>query len=229
MSRQLARAADLLIMKRRLALGLALIVWSGAAVVGVHQAIAYETAAGAARGAPASWPSDSRIERGVAGTIVMFVHPDCPCTRASLGELAAAIDDAHAADAADAAHATHAAHAAHAADAAHAAQAAAPRVVLVAVGSGDVATARVPGAIAFRDPDAAEARRFGAETSGFVLYYDAGGALRFAGGVTGSRGHTGDNVGRELLARALRGGPDAAPGIALHAVFGCALPAAGAP
>ena len=43
------------------------------------------TAAGAA---PTNWPSDSQIRRSDAGwTILMFVHPRCPCSRASLAEL----------------------------------------------------------------------------------------------------------------------------------------------
>ena len=53
-----------------------------------------------------------------------------------------------------------------------------------------------------RDDDGAEARRFGAETSGQTLLYDARGALAFSGGITGARGHAGDNAGRASLRRA---------------------------
>ncbi len=50
-----------------------------------------------------------------------------------------------------------------------------------------------------RDDDGAEAKRFGAETSGQTLLYDERGTLAFSGGITGSRGHAGDNAGRASL------------------------------
>src|SRR5215469_11881826 len=38
---------------------------------------------------PARWPAGSKIEREHdRATLVMFAHPRCPCTRASIGELA---------------------------------------------------------------------------------------------------------------------------------------------
>src|SRR5256885_16495053 len=38
---------------------------------------------------PASWPSASKIKRSPDQlTLVMLVHPRCPCSRASVGELA---------------------------------------------------------------------------------------------------------------------------------------------
>jgi hypothetical protein len=41
--------------------------------------------------------------------------------------------------------------------------------------------------------------RFCVETSGHVLLYDADGQVVFSGGITGSRGHAGDNNGRTLI------------------------------
>jgi len=70
-----------------------------------------------------------------------------------------------------------------------------------------------------RDPGGEIASRYGVETSGHLLAYDPLGNLVFAGGITGSRGHRGDNPGiRELLA-ALQGSSQLAP----TPVFGCAL------
>ena len=57
-----------------------------------------------------------------------------------------------------------------------------------------------------RDDDGAEARRFGAETSGQTLLYDEHGALLFSGGITGARGHAGDNAGRASLVALLNRG-----------------------
>ena len=47
-----------------------------------------------------------------------------------------------------------------------------------------------------RDDNGVEAARFGAVTSGQTVLYDEDGALLFTGGITGARGHSGDNAGR---------------------------------
>jgi hypothetical protein len=70
------------------------------------------------------------------------------------------------------------------------------------------------------DADRREARLFGASTSGSCLLYGSDGALLFHGGVTGARGHEGENEGRRLLQAQLleqdsRGGASR--------VFGCPL------
>jgi hypothetical protein len=43
---------------------------------------------------------------------------------------------------------------------------------------------------------------------------------RYTGGITGSRGHEGDNVGRQTVERIVAGSTDLDRA---HAVFGCAL------
>ena len=49
----------------------------------------HQGSAGAAAAAPQTWPSASGIERDPQRpTLVMLAHPRCPCTRASLEELA---------------------------------------------------------------------------------------------------------------------------------------------
>jgi hypothetical protein len=71
------------------------------------------------------------------------------------------------------------------------------------------------------DPDGREARVFGAQTSGVVFLYDTHGELLFEGGITGSRGHAGENFGADRLAAALRSGR---PGAGTPSpVFGCSL------
>ncbi|MBI1757123.1 MAG: hypothetical protein HYR64_08470 [Fimbriimonas ginsengisoli] len=78
---------------------------------------------------------------------------------------------------------------------------------------------RIPGARVILDPDGAEIRRYGARTSGQVLLYSPRGELEFSGGITPSRGHEGDCAGRDAITDALRGvhTTRTAP------VFGCAL------
>jgi hypothetical protein len=70
------------------------------------------------------------------------------------------------------------------------------------------------------DPEWREARRFHALTSGATVVYDGAGRLVFAGGLTGARGHAGDNDGRRSVLDVLVNGaadPAASP------VFGCPL------
>ena len=65
--------------------------------------------------------------------------------------------------------------------------------------------AEAPEARIVFDRDGAEARRFGALTSGTVLVYDAQGRERFRGGITDRRGGEQDNPGLQRLASALTG------------------------
>jgi hypothetical protein len=65
-----------------------------------------------------------------------------------------------------------------------------------------------------------EAQRFGAVTSGSTLVYDASGALLFQGGVTGGRGHAGDNPGKSAVLAAIQHGRAEYD---KSSVFGCSL------
>jgi hypothetical protein len=77
----------------------------------------------------------------------------------------------------------------------------------------------IPGVNVSTD-DGAEALRFRSETSGQVALYSAGGRLLFSGGITGSRGHFGDNDGRTAIESLLAGGKAARTETP---VFGCPL------
>src|SRR5581483_10906932 len=65
------------------------LAWAGAVLGGFWLLLDYQATPGAMGPAPAHWPADSRLERP-AGTyhLVLFAHPRCPCTRATLAELA---------------------------------------------------------------------------------------------------------------------------------------------
>jgi hypothetical protein len=80
--------------------------------------------------------------------------------------------------------------------------------------------ASIPGVNIFVDDGGTEARRFNAVTSGQIVLYDAGGRLLFSGGITGSRGHSGDNAGRSAIISLLNTGEAEA---AETFVFGCPL------
>jgi hypothetical protein len=174
------------------------IAWVALVAFGLYVMFAYETTPSRAASAPAVWPTDSAIARNDHGaTLVLFAHPACPCTRASLAELA---------------------------EIARAVPATA-RIEIVFVIAGSLAdrswelASAIPGAVVAIDTGI-EAARFGVATSGTVVVYDRDGTLQFSGGITGSRGHVGSNVGRRDAAAALAGH---IPDHHTHAAFGCAL------
>lgn len=185
-------------------------LWLGFCAAGLGVLVRHQAAAGSPGVPPARWPAGSRLARDPQrSTLLLFAHPRCPCTRASLDSLAWAM-------------------------ARGGGKVRAYAVFLKPSGAPagwertDLwdAAAAIPGVEAVGDEDAAEAGRFGAETSGQVLLYGAGGTLRFSGGITGARGHFGDNAARDAVVALLAEGP--APG-ARSRVFGCALRGPGAP
>jgi hypothetical protein len=78
----------------------------------------------------------------------------------------------------------------------------------------------IPGVHVMTDVGGAEARVFGALVSGQTLLYSAMGSLLFSGGITGARGHEGDNAGRTALTSILAGRTSAT---IRTKVFGCYL------
>ena len=58
---------------------------------------------------------------------------------------------------------------------------------------------RIPGVEAIVDDQGKEAGIFHAGVSGQVMLYDGQGDLVFSGGITSSRGHAGDNDGRDAI------------------------------
>ncbi len=62
--------------------------WIVAVACGLKAVLDYESSPGRIGTVPQSWPG-SRIHRATDRiTLVMLAHPRCPCTRASVGELA---------------------------------------------------------------------------------------------------------------------------------------------
>jgi len=153
-------------------------VWLPVVIGGLVALWNYSTAPGDPGNPAANWPASSQLSQSGAMTLVMVVHPHCPCSRASIGELAELM-----------AHVQHRLHA---------------WVLFVRPHDFDEnwaesdlwqAARAIPGVHTLIDDDGREARRFGAATSGETLLYDTGGRLLFAGGVTSARGHFGDNAG----------------------------------
>jgi hypothetical protein len=161
----------------------------------------YASAPGAHSSAPRAWPDGVALARANdRATLVMFVHPRCPCSRASVAELARLVTRVRG-------HVR-------------------PAIVFVRpaaapaeLAGGELRTmaATVPD-VAIVDDDGTLARRFGAATSGATLVYDATGRLAFSGGLTQVRGHEGQSFGQERVLAILEG---RAPDRADAPVFGC--------
>ena len=136
-------------------------------------------------------------------TLVMAVHPRCPCTRASLSELALIMARLEGRIRAHVLFAL-------------------PQGTDRAWAEGDLWTAAsgIPGVTPLPDAGGMEATRFGIETSGHALLYDREGALVFSGGITPSRGHEGDSAGRSAIVSMVEEGSSP---FKITAVYGCAL------
>jgi hypothetical protein len=192
------------IISRRLAtIGISSALWLVAAGIGFVVLNQYASTPGPTISSAGQWPSQSQIQRAPEfPTLLMFIHPRCPCTRASVEELDRLMM--------------------------HARGRIAVRLLYLKppetesswVNTSLLATAgAIPGVQVIAD-DGTEATRFGVSTSGETLLYDVKGQLVFHGGITASRGHAGDNPGLASLEEyVIRG----VPGLARTSVFGCPL------
>lgn len=186
-------------------------LWLAGSVAGFGVLWQYSATPGEHRPPPPRWPADSSIAR-TAGrpTLVMFVHPRCACSEASANELSWLASRFRGRFTAT--------------------------VLFVRPAGVEedgwektrlwATVSALDGVAPLRDDAGLEAARFGSLTSGQVVVYDEGGHLVFSGGITGSRGHVGDNVGRQAVAAHLGGAREAPrPGTP---VYGCALGAGAA-
>jgi hypothetical protein len=139
---------------------------------------------------------------GPAWTLTLYAHPHCPCTRASLAELA------------EIARSLPAGAVVHVAFVRPAGTAAGWE----RTASWDAAAA-IPGVSVGCDAGGVEAARVGATTSGHAVLADAAGRVAFRGGLTRGRGRAGESAGRRAVLEIVAGG--IAEGEA--PVFGCPL------
>jgi hypothetical protein len=178
------------------------VLWGLAAAMGWCYGLWYEKTPAAGGVVRTRWPEQSACTLSAhRPTLLMFVHPRCPCTRSSLDELAVLLTHCR-------------------------------NLVIVQVlfftpqsAAAEWArtdlweqAARIPGVVPQVDAGGTEHRRFGARVSGEVFVFQADGELVFHGGITGGRGHAGDNAGRAAIESFLTDGvhpPQQTP------VFGC--------
>lgn len=185
-------------------LSILLLLWTASVFGWFFFLESYSNTPGAGGLALEHWPVDSSISRsGDRPTLLMFFHPRCPCSTASMGEL--------------------------------------ERLVAISQGLADIRAVfvrpegtpcgweqsdlwnlakRIPDVQLSTDALGVEAKRFGALTSGEVRLYDTKGRLLFCGGITGARGHAGDNAGSAAVFSWLHWGT---AGRARTFTFGCPL------
>lgn len=184
-------------------------VWLVAIVVGFRAMANYAMTPGLAAEAPA------HVAAGTIGidarlpTLLVFVHPFCPCTRATLAELARLTARCTG------------------------------RMRTRVLFHSEAALAvdwnsnelwklahEIPGVEVEQDIEGHGAQALGVRTSGQALLYASDGRLLFAGGITAARGHAGDNAGEDEIADLIR---DARAEPRNTPVFGCPLTASPSP
>jgi hypothetical protein len=180
-------------------------IWGAAVATGFVALQLHGSSPGQIGAAIEHWPNSSRVPRTLGRpTLVMAVHPQCPCTRASTSELVRVLASC---------------------------QGLAEVYILIFLperaGHGWVTPdalrclGTIPGVHLIDDPAGEEAARFGARTSGLVALYAQNGRLLFRGGITGSRGHEGANEGRRALIGLMRSNRSSFP--RETPVFGCPI------
>ena len=164
-----------------------LVVWLAALFAGMAGLWKYKLTPGPSRSTRVLWPPQSHlpVHPGMP-TLVLFAHPQCDCTRASLSELRILTSRFGSRIAAT--------------------------VVFLSPRDAPLdwkhsatwaSAASIPGVRVLADDDGREVSLFGAATSGHVLLYSGKGQLLFSGGITPARGHIGGSPQMDKLVRLL--------------------------
>lgn len=179
--------------------------WLAAIGYGGSQLFTHSLTPGLQADPSASWPAGADIQPATdRATLLAFLHPYCPCSTATLVELERLMVCCR------------------------------DRVEVWAflwtpASSGPEwvrasplweQAERISGIRVRGDTDGATARQFRSRTSGQVLLYTKGRVLSFKGGITPSRGHSGDSTGGDAI-RSILSGQE--PFTRSAPVFGCAL------
>ncbi|HZH98001.1 MAG TPA: hypothetical protein VEX38_03445 [Fimbriimonadaceae bacterium] len=165
--------------------------WAALVFAGFWFAGRYEQTPGKAASAP------GQVQSAGSGRplVLAFIHPLCPCTSVTLANLQEIA--ATRADNAD------------------------YRIYAARVPASEKPRSGPLPGMTWIEDDGREAAKYGAETSGQIIVYDARGKRCFSGGITVARGHYGTSPGGQALLDILDGRP---PKISEAPVYGCALP-----
>jgi hypothetical protein len=180
------------------------VLWAALSITLYMQLLYYNRVPGAWSFPAKSWPATTKLMPELNGfTLVVFIHPRCPCSMATLSELAKLRTRCRA------------------------------MKCFVVFFQPEMSAKdwlktpslyramAIPGTTLIEDAGGLEAARFGTTTSGETLLFDRNRRLVFKGGITASRGHEGDNLGLSVVETLVR---DQAPTpLRSTPVFGCSL------
>lgn len=166
--------------------------------------VRYTIEPGKAESPPIHWPETNALTLSHTGyTLLMFAHPKCPCTKASIGELEMLIANSQ--------------------------SLLSTYVIFVKPNGVDQewtktdlvhSAEQIDGVQTIIDSGGTLARLFGVETSGSTQLFDTHGTLLFEGGITISRGSLGSNPGLRSIEALVHGEkPEQIQTLA----FGCSL------
>jgi hypothetical protein len=177
-------------MVRRLVVAsVAIAGWATLVLCGELYLWRFQLTAGATGETLKHWPKESNIRRqdGLF-TLLLFLHPKCPCSQASFDS---------------------------AAQVAARAQGKLNLFLVFVKPAGSHSDwektdlwkqgKATPGCTVLTDEAGREAQKFGVKTSGHVLLYDPAGQLLFSGGLTSARGQPGPSAGLEAVVHLLNG------------------------
>lgn len=183
--------------------------WLAIICFGLVLALDFEKRPQALSSLLSAWPSASKISRlSDSYTLLIFLHPKCPCSQASISELSRFIaKNPHVGgylcfivpDNVDGSWLK---------------------------GANWESARKIPQLCSLADLGGREAEKFSARTSGETFLFDKNGNLLFHGGITQARGHEGDNAGLEKLALVLKRNGGLTPfagGCEEYPVYGCLL------
>lgn len=189
----------------KILLSLLLLIWLSVSIAGMVYLARYEnTPAESNVSHPSAFPAESLIQPdGENPLLIFFVHPKCPCTRASLNEFKRLMTDLDGK----------------------------LQIYFVFMKPLDAdenwtktdlraSAEALPNVRVLIDENERETTLFNAQTSGLILLYDRKGNLKYNGGITSSRGHEGDNAARQAIYNIIKFDSDENSKMP---VFGCPL------
>ena len=176
--------------------------------MGLFGMIQHESAPCSNASAPLNLQVDSSIKTiDGRSNLLVFVHPYCPCSNATIGELERIV--------------------------ARTSEQLTAHVIFwhpkntvpnwhkTSLWS---RAKQIPGVHVIDDFEGILANRYQVKTSGQVMLYDTVGRLRFAGGITPARAHSGDNAGCDAIYDLAKSQPHSHPILCREcAVFGCPI------
>lgn len=180
------------------------IAWSVLVLLGYGCMVFYSTAPAKSAIRLSAFPLESGLAKGSL-TLITFLHPRCPCSKASVSELQELLAQSK-----------------FPSNLTVYAVVSQPRGCAADFTQGAIldSLSSMKNVQLIIDKDDLESQRFGARTSGQTFLFDSQGKCLFSGGITAARGEVGANAGVDALRQCIASGQTA---INETPVFGCSL------